>query len=133
MSNKNLKGSICDGTKSFKQRAKAKDEFVKRYAKVWWICLWGLVSVYSLIMGIVYAAKYLNAPDEHCYYDASLNTPLPISGGNLKAVDQADKLYLILKLGMILHACFLFNLLYASMNVTTFLCFPSSSSRWFAC
>jgi len=55
-------------------------------------------------MGIVYAAKYLNAPDEHCYYDASLNTPLPISGGNLKAVDQADKLYLILKLGMILHA-----------------------------
>jgi hypothetical protein len=72
MTYKNLRTSVADNKLSFRKRAKAKDEFRLRYKQNKWTYVWSLVATYSLIMVITLMLMYLNAPDEHCYYDSSL-------------------------------------------------------------
>jgi hypothetical protein len=64
----NLRASVSDTQMSFKARAKAKDEFKKRYKQNKWTYVWSLTSIYSVIMLITYSILYLNVPDEHCYF-----------------------------------------------------------------
>jgi hypothetical protein len=101
-----LRNSVADDKLSFRQRAKAKDEFRKRFKQNKWTYVWSMVATYSLIMVLVLAMLYFNAPEEHCYYDSNLKAPLAIadSTGNITSPDQALKLLLILKVGLIVHS-----------------------------